>query len=114
MLLYYPCFECLNKYNRQYSPECIEQCDYAQNVQAKKKLEAEKYHLEKTLKEHRICPECGEHMSFYIEGNFGGSLGVFNCTCEDCEYEDRSVDNMIYATDDELKKFYEDTKDIMW
>ena len=29
---YSPCFECLNRYGRQYSKECDEFCDYAHSI----------------------------------------------------------------------------------
>ena len=41
MILYYPCFECQNRYGREYSAECDEQCDYAMAVKEKKELEKE-------------------------------------------------------------------------
>ena len=57
------------------------------------------------------CPKCGKEMSFYIEGNFGGSLGVFECKCG---YIDRSCSNMSYATDKDWEDFWNRTIDIMW
>ena len=58
------------------------------------------------------CPKCGSEMSFYLEGNFGGTLGVFECGCG---YRDASVNNTYnYATDEDWKKFREATKDIIW
>ena len=63
------------------------------------------------FKERRICPNCGKHMLFHIEGNFGGALGVFNCKCG---YKDSSIENYLYATNEELAKFEKATEDIMW
>lgn len=62
-------------------------------------------------KQCRICPSCGSHMSFDIDFDFGGTLGIFNCSCG---YKDRSYDNLRYATNDEREAFEEATKDIMW
>ena len=27
--MYYPCFECMNRYGKQYTEECDSKCDYA-------------------------------------------------------------------------------------
>ena len=50
-------------------------------------------------------------MSFHIEGNFGGALGVFSCRCG---YKDSSIENYLYATNDELASFEKATENIMW
>lgn len=63
------------------------------------------------FKQRRICPNCGKHLSFHIDFDFGGTLGVFNCNCG---YKDRSYDNYSYATKQEREEFEEATKDIMW
>ena len=56
--------------------------------------------------------ECKEKMKFYLEGNFGGTLGVFECSCG---YKSKSVENAsYYATIEDWNGFYEETKDIMW
>lgn len=110
-MLYYPCFECQNKYGRQYSAECDGQCDYAIAVKEKKELEEKNNRLNEILLEYRICPKCGEQMAFHIEGNFGGTLGIFDCSCG---YRNGDYSNFLYATEDELNEFYENTKDIMW
>ena len=58
------------------------------------------------------CPICGTTMSFYLKGNFGGTLGVFECNCG---YRDASVENAsYYATSEDWNRFYEETKDIMF
>ena len=62
-------------------------------------------------KQRRICPNCSKHMSFHIEGNFGGHLGVFSCKCG---YKDSSVENYVYATSKELAEFEKATECIMW
>ena len=62
-------------------------------------------------KQRRICPNCGKSLSFHIDFDFGGTLGVFNCKCG---YEDKSYYNYSYATHDERKAFEEATKNIMW
>ena len=38
--IYYPCSECFNKYNKQYSEKCDEECDYAKAVKERDRLEA--------------------------------------------------------------------------
>lgn len=67
-------------------------------------LEIEKY-------ENSVCPNCGNHMDFYIEGNFGGSLGVFNCKCG---YKNKSLDNMKYANSNDWLDYDERYRDIMF
>ena len=62
-------------------------------------------------KQRRVCPNCGKHLSFHIEGNFGGALGVFSCKCG---YRDSSVENYVYATSKELVEFEKATEGIMW
>ena len=62
-------------------------------------------------KQYRICPNCGKEMSFYIEGNFGGALGVFECNCG---YKDKSVENISYATSEDWDSFWKETEDIMF
>ena len=57
------------------------------------------------------CPKCGREMSFYIEGNFGGSLGVFECSCG---HKNKSTENMSYATSEDWDRFWKATEDIMW
>jgi len=37
---YCPCFECKNRYSREYSKECDDFCDYAKAIKEKKRLEA--------------------------------------------------------------------------
>ena len=59
-------------------------------------------------KKRRICPNCGKKLSFHIEGNFGGAL---DCKCG---YKDSSIENYLYATKEELIRFEETTKNIMW
>lgn len=61
-------------------------------------------------KKLRICPKCKKQMSFHIEGNFGGALGVFTC---ECGYRDSSIENYQYATEDEIIS-EEATTEIMW
>ena len=62
-------------------------------------------------KHRRVCPQCGKHLSFHIEGNFGGALGVFSCKCG---YRDSNIENYAYATIKELAEFEKATEDIMW
>ena len=38
--IYYPCSECWEKYNKQYSEECDEMCDYAMAIKERDRLEA--------------------------------------------------------------------------
>ena len=57
------------------------------------------------------CPKCGNEMQFYIEGNFGGSLGVFEC---DCGHKDKSRENMFYAANEDWDRFWKATEDVMW
>ena len=33
--MYFPCFECLNRYNREYTEECDEICMYAKAIKEK-------------------------------------------------------------------------------
>lgn len=58
------------------------------------------------------CPICGENISFHLEGNFGGTLGVFEC--KNCGYRDASTTNASYATNEEWDEFEEATQNIMW
>ena len=62
-------------------------------------------------KQRRVCPNCGKHLSFRIEGNFGGALGIFSCNCG---YRDSSVENYVYATNEEIAKFEKVTEGIMF
>ena len=62
-------------------------------------------------KQCRICPNCGKQLSFHIDFDFGGTLGVFSCKCG---YKDESYYNYSYATCNEREAFEEATKDIMW
>lgn len=39
--MYSPCFECLNRYGKQYSKECDGTCDYAVAVKAINSLQTE-------------------------------------------------------------------------
>ena len=57
------------------------------------------------------CPKCNKEMLFYIDGNFGYEIGVFECKCG---YIDRSYSNMCYATDKDWENFWNHTNDIMW
>ena len=57
------------------------------------------------------CPKCGKEMSFYLEGNFGGALGVFEC---ECGYIDQNYSNISYATDADWERFWNETEGIMW
>ena len=75
------------------------------------KSEEERRKAEHYLLKYRICPECGKHMSFHIDFDFGGTLGVFSC---DCGYKNSSYNNLIYATKNEREEFEEATKNIMW
>lgn len=36
--MYFPCFECLNRYNREYTEECDEICMYAKAIKEKKEI----------------------------------------------------------------------------
>ena len=38
--MYNPCFECHNRYGKQYTTECDSKCDYAKMAKEKKLLEA--------------------------------------------------------------------------
>ena len=38
-MLHNPCFECMNRYGKQYTKECDNECDYAKSVKEKKKIE---------------------------------------------------------------------------
>lgn len=105
-MIFVPCRDhCYIRYGKQYTKECNTTCDYAKVCLKNKDM------LNALLK-HRICPECKEKMRFYLEGNFGGTLGVFECSCG---YKNKSVDNAdYYATSKDWHRFHEETKDIMW
>lgn len=64
-------------------------------------------------RETRICPKCGKALEFYLEGNFGGTIGTFKCKCG---FVDRSYLNSGYATEREWKEFHVWTikEGIMW
>ena len=36
--MYSPCFECLNRYGKQYSKECDNTCDYAASIKTRNRL----------------------------------------------------------------------------
>lgn len=58
------------------------------------------------------CPKCNNEMSFHLEGNIAGTLGVFECSCG---YRDASVENTYnYATSEDWNRFWKETEDIMW
>lgn len=78
---------------------------FSSNIYPKKNYKIDFY------KQRRVCPNCGKHLSFHIEGNFGGALGIFSCKCG---YRDSSIKNYIYATSKELAEFEKATEDIMW
>jgi hypothetical protein len=50
-------------------------------------------------------------MSFHLEGNFGGTIGIFTC---ECGYKDSSIENYLYATEEDIAEFEEATQGIMW
>lgn len=64
-------------------------------------------------KKLRKCPKCGGKLKFYLEGNFGGTIGNFECKCG---FKDRSYENSFFATNEEWKEFHEWTikEGIMW
>ena len=36
--MYSPCFECLNRYGKEYSKECDTTCDYAASIKTRNRL----------------------------------------------------------------------------
>lgn len=63
------------------------------------------------MENKKKCPKCGKEMSFYIEGNIAGSLGVFEC---ECGYKNKNGLNIHYATDEDWERFHNNTSGIMW
>ena len=57
------------------------------------------------------CCRCGKQMQFYIIDSFGGNMGLFKCSCG---HEDMRESNLLYATQDDWDKFYENSGDIMY
>lgn len=57
------------------------------------------------------CPFCEKEMTFYIEGNFGGAVGVFKC---ECGFIDKSSSNLAWATEKDVERFYEESAGMMW
>lgn len=106
---YNPCCECQNK--KKHLEECVGKCLYATTVAEHEELKKENRKMKITLFKHRMCPECGKQMTFDMEGNFGGTFGIFNC---ECGYKDKSYSNITYATEDDWSKFRKDNVGIMW
>ena len=62
--MYNPCFECMNRFNRQYTEDCDDKCEFAHVVKENSKLKVEGewvYDSWCTFK----CSECGAKRDKY-------------------------------------------------